>query len=84
MHGARPVELTGREWALFEAFLQRPGIAMTKAQLEDRLYAFGAEVESNTIEVHVSRLRKKMMLSGESGWVLSAVYQHGYRLEPAK
>ena len=79
MHGARPVELTGREWALFEAFLQRPGIAMTKAQLEDRLYAFGAEVESNTIEVHVSRLRKKL-----GHGAIDTVRGIGYRLGTAR
>jgi two-component system OmpR family response regulator len=73
--GTRSVELTGREWALFETFLQRPGIALTKAQLEDRLYAFGAEVESNTIEVHVSRLRKKL---GHA--VIDTVRGIGYRL----
>ncbi len=56
----RPVQLTAREWALFEAFLSRPGQLLSKAQLEDKLYAFGAEIESNTIEVHVSRLRKKL------------------------
>ncbi len=54
------IDLTAREWALFEAFLQRPTQVLSKAQLEDRLYAFGEEVESNTIEVHVSRLRKKL------------------------
>ena len=57
--GAR-IDLTAREWALVEAFLQRPTQVLSKAQLEDRLYAFGEEVESNTIEVHVSRLRKKL------------------------
>lgn len=56
----RPVCLTAREWALFEAFLARPGQLLSKMQLEDKLYAFGSEVESNTIEVHVSRLRKKL------------------------
>ena len=56
----KPVALTAREWALFEAFLARPGQLLSKAQLEDKLYAFGAEIESNTIEVHVSRLRKKL------------------------
>ncbi|WP_149142985.1 response regulator transcription factor [Gemmobacter caeruleus] len=56
----RPVALTAREWALFEAFLSRPGQLLSKAQLEDKLYAFDAEIESNTIEVHVSRLRKKL------------------------
>ncbi|MCC7183687.1 MAG: winged helix-turn-helix transcriptional regulator, partial [Rhodocyclaceae bacterium] len=33
---------------------------LSKAQLEDKLYAFGAEIESNTIEVHISRLRRKL------------------------
>jgi two-component system, OmpR family, response regulator len=56
----RPVTLTAREWALFEAFLSRPGQLLSKAQLEDKLYAFDSEIESNTIEVHVSRLRKKL------------------------
>ncbi len=56
----RPVTLTAREWALFEALLSRPGQLLSKAQLEDKLYSFGTEVESNTIEVHVSRLRKKL------------------------
>jgi len=56
----RAVQLTVREWALFEAFLARPGQLLSKAQLEEKLYAFDAEIESNTIEVHVSRLRKKL------------------------
>ena len=56
----RPVQLTAREWALFEAFLARPGQLMSKAQLEEKLYAFDTEIGSNTIEVHVSRLRKKL------------------------
>lgn len=55
-----PVALTAREWALFEALLTRPGQLFSKMQLEDKLYTFDAEVESNTIEVHVSRLRKKL------------------------
>jgi two-component system OmpR family response regulator len=56
----KAVQLTAREWALFDAFLARPGGLLSKTQLEDKLYAHGAEIESNTIEVHVSRLRKKL------------------------
>ncbi len=56
----QPVELTAREWALLEAFIQRPKALLSKSQLEERLYEFGAEIESNTIEVYVSRLRKKL------------------------
>ena len=56
----KPVPLTAREWVLFEAFVQRPGQLLSKAQLEERLYSFESEIESNTIEVHVSHLRKKL------------------------
>lgn len=56
----KPVPLTAREWVLFEAFLQRPGQLLSKRQLEDQLYSFETEVESNTVEVHVSRIRKKL------------------------
>ena len=54
------VDLSQREWTIFEALLRSPGVVLTKSRLEDQLYTFDAEVESNTIEVHVSRLRKKL------------------------
>jgi len=75
--GRREVTLTAREWALFEAFLNRPGQLLSKAQLEDKLYEFGSEVESNTIEAHVSRLRKKL---GQN--VIKTERGMGYRLGP--
>lgn len=58
--GGKAVDLTAREWALFEALLRHPGQILSKVQLEDRLYDFDSEIGSNTIEVHVSRLRKKL------------------------
>ncbi len=60
IRGGKPIALTAREWVLFEGFVQRPGQLLSKAQLEERLYSFDTEIESNTIEVHVSRLRKKL------------------------
>jgi two-component system OmpR family response regulator len=52
--------LTAREWVLFEVFLQNPARLFAKSQLEERLYSFDIEVDSNTIEVHISHLRKKL------------------------
>ena len=72
------VDLTAREWALFEAFVQRPSALLSKSQLEERLYAFGAEIESNTIEVYISRLRKKL---GRD--LIETVRGMGYRLAAA-
>jgi two-component system OmpR family response regulator len=59
-HDGKAVQLTAREWALLDAFLARPGQLLSKSQLEEKLYDFDSEIESNTIEVHVSRLRKKL------------------------
>jgi two-component system, OmpR family, response regulator len=72
------VALTAREWALFEALVQRPSQLLSKGQLEERLYSFGTEIESNTIEVHVSRLRKKL-----GRGIIETVRGLGYRLGAA-
>ncbi len=72
------IDLTAREWTLFETFLQRPGALFSKSQLEERLYEFGAEIESNTIEVHISHLRKKLGFH-----VVETVRGVGYRLGAA-
>ncbi|MEO6566598.1 MAG: response regulator transcription factor [Casimicrobiaceae bacterium] len=56
----RSIDLSIREFALLAALLERPGIALSKAQLEEKLYGWGEEVESNAVEVHVHNLRKKL------------------------
>ncbi len=69
------IALTAREWVLFEAFAQKPSQLLSKAQLEERLYSFDSEVESNAIEVHISRLRKKL-----GAQVIETERGMGYRL----
>lgn len=70
-----PVRLTLREWALLDRLSQRPDITVSRAQMEDALYGFGDEVESNAIEVHVNRLRNKL---GKSAVVTERGF--GYRM----
>jgi two-component system, OmpR family, response regulator len=59
-HDGRTVELSAREFALLAALLERPGAALSKAQLEERVYRWGEELESNAVEVHIHHLRKKL------------------------
>ena len=76
IHGPKgQIDLSQREWIIFEALLQRPGQIVSKSQIEDQIYAFDSEVESNTIEVYVSRLRKKL---GKD--VVQTLRGTGYRL----
>ena len=56
----RDVVLSGREWAVLETLLARPGSTLSRQQIEDKLYGWGDEVSSNAIEVYIHGLRKKL------------------------
>jgi two-component system response regulator QseB len=60
MFKGTPVNLSAREFSLLQALLDRPGAVLSRAQLEEKLYGWGDEVESNAIEVHIHSLRKKL------------------------
>ena len=49
-----------REFTLLEALLDRPGAVLSNAQLEERIYGWSQEIESNAIEVHIHALRRKL------------------------
>eukprot|EP01030_Chromulinospumella_sphaerica_P002677 gene2677-2619_t len=55
-----PVVLSGREWAVLEPLIARPGMVLSRQQLEDKLYGWGDEVSSNAVEVYIHGLRKKL------------------------
>ncbi len=55
-----PVTLSPREFAVLEALLARPGALLSRAQLEEKLYGWDQEVESNAVEVHIHSLRRKL------------------------
>lgn len=56
----QPVPLSAREFAVLEALLMRPGALLSRAQLEDRLYGWGEEIESNAVSVYIHQLRRKL------------------------
>ena len=56
----KPVVLSAREWAVLEPLLARPGLVLSRQQLEEKLYSWKDEVSSNAIEVYVHGLRKKL------------------------
>ena len=56
----KPVSLSAREFALIHALAERPGVVYSRAQLEEKLYGWGQEVESNTVEVYIHSLRRKL------------------------
>jgi DNA-binding response OmpR family regulator len=59
-HDGRPVELSAREFTLLELLMQNAGRVLTRAQLEQSIYGWSDSADSNTIEVFIHRLRKKL------------------------
>lgn len=55
-----PIELARREYTVLKSLIENCGKIQTREQLESRLYAWGEEVSSNAIEVHIHHLRKKL------------------------
>lgn len=54
------VQLSNREFALFQALMVRPGAILSRSELEERIYGWGEEVESNAVEFLIHALRKKL------------------------
>ncbi len=59
LHG-QPVLLSAREWAVLELLLARPGMILSRRQLEEHLYSWKDELSSNAVEVYIHGLRKKL------------------------
>ena len=75
----QPVELSRRELALLSTLLQNPGRILSADQLQDSLYGFGAEIESNAVNVHIHHLRRKL-----GAGIVETVRGLGYRLGRAE
>ncbi len=73
-----PVRLPAREFAVLRALLDEPGRVVSKSQLEEKLYGWNCEIESNAIDVYVHHLRKKF---GPS--FIQNVRGVGYKIAPA-
>jgi two-component system response regulator QseB len=59
-HDGVTVELSAREFALLQTLLENVGRVLSRARIEQSLYAWGEEIESNAVEVHIHHLRKKL------------------------
>jgi two-component system, OmpR family, response regulator QseB len=72
----RPVSLTGREFTLLLHLLENRGCVRTRVQLQESIYSWNSEIESNAIEVHIHNLRRKL---GKD--LIRTVHSHGYVID---
>lgn len=76
------ISLTNREFELATFFFRNAGKVISRSHILEAIWGIeNKAVSTRTVDTHVSRLRKKLQLGEENGWVLAAIYQHGYRME---
>lgn len=75
-----PVELTSREFALLELFLQNPGRVLTRTLIAERVWEASYDMETNLIDVYVRRLRQKFPGETDGGALFKTVRGSGYQL----
>lgn len=76
------ISLTNREFDLALFLFRNAGKMVSRSHLLEAIWGIeNKAVSTRTVDTHVSRLRKKLRLGTDHGWVLSAIYQHGYRME---
>jgi two-component system, OmpR family, response regulator RegX3 len=76
-----PMALTQKEFDLSAYLFQNPGKLLSRDHLLNKIWGINADVDTRTVDTHISRLRKKLGLDGSKGWKLVPVYGVGYRFE---
>lgn len=75
------IELTQKEYELAKFLFQNHGRLLSRGHILESVWGRNPDLNTRTVDTHVSRIRQKLKLGADSGWCLSTVYQHGYRLE---
>ena len=83
LHG-KPVKMTPRMADVAAILFRKPGELVSRAHLYEQAWGRREQLDTRTVDTHVSRLRSALELDGRHGWRLASVYQHGYRLEKAE
>jgi len=76
-----PIELTQKEFDLVLFLFRYAGRVVSRGHILESVWGRNPNLNTRTVDTHISRIRAKLELGPEHGWQLKAVYQHGYRLE---
>lgn len=81
VRSGQAIKLTQKDFDLATFLFRNVGNLVSRGHILETVWGRSPELNTRTIDTHVSRLRTKLGLLPENGWRLSAIYQHGYRLE---
>jgi DNA-binding response OmpR family regulator len=75
------VSVTQKDFDLAVEFFKNVGKILSREYLMQRVWGVKAELNTRTVDVHVSRIRRSLGIQPEMGYCIRTIYQHGYRLE---
>lgn len=75
------IEVTQKEFELLLFMFKNIGRILSRGYILESVWGQSADLNTRTVDTHVSKLRRKLAINADNGWQLSSIYQHGYRLE---
>ncbi|TNC79605.1 MAG: DNA-binding response regulator [Oleiphilus sp.] len=81
VHRGEEVTLTDKDFDLAVFMFQNIGRLLSRDFLLERVWGISSDINTRTVDTHVSRLRRKLDIKPENGFRIKTIYQHGYRLE---
>lgn len=79
--GGQEVQLTNKEFELILYLFRNKGRLLSRGHILEQVWGQKPDLNTRTVDTHISLVRQKLNLTPENGWRLSAIYGHGYRLE---
>ena len=80
-HRGKQLTLTPKEYELASLLFSSEGRLLARTEILKTVWGLNSEINTRTVDTHISRLRKKLELEPTNGWHLTSIYHHGYRLE---
>jgi two-component system, OmpR family, response regulator RegX3 len=77
----KKISMTPKEFEVTGYLFRNIGELVPRDKLLQELWGYGPEINTRTIDIHISRIRKKLKLSEQNGWLLTSIYHQGYRLD---
>jgi len=78
-----PLTLTDKDFELTTFLFENKGRLLSRKYLLERVWGVSSDINTRTVDTHMSRLRRKLGIKPENGFRIKTIYQHGYRLEDA-
>ncbi|MGI9293822.1 MAG: winged helix-turn-helix domain-containing protein, partial [Pseudomonadales bacterium] len=78
------VKLTAKDFQLTKYMLEHEGELVSREQLLKTIWGISETVNTRTVDVHMSRIRRKLEINPDMGYRIKTIYQYGYRLEKVR